>query len=586
MSAQWGKADIFFQKTDKGFYTKIIGKKSLFEKFEIKKVRGDGACLFRAVGELVNQLHEQIIERVQKAIPRLKIEGTFAPFKSGAKTYDALTLPTPNNQKVYMTKELMNQHFKTDTMPKSQWYLGLLNHLDGVQVLDDEFVNITAHALGYSIVEYQYKDSTINPEYYHNDETVKPRIYLLLKDGHYYPLRLVTGVPPPVKGEWFLAIESPNLAKNDGTSADWHDAPGEPLAYLKWLATNDKALATLRQDRIDNPNRSIVQPLFDLMSQPPAAGQRVSGAAIKTGVVLQGTGYNIGAIETGGGGDCLYYSIRAALEDIEASGGKSFIDDIDRKYKGVVLGGGVLAGDARNRAKNIRLILGKEIENMPNVQFITRFLKLYQKFITRDTGKDAWNEGWNFQQIARFPNNKILLPNENEFNESIKNSSNVEIKENPVGPEGHRTGTTPMLDQDDQGNVTATYVIGDEGLESTLTLSNNYITNLKKNLAREFEQMGNHHWGEMIDIEVLSEALNVGMIIIVSNGTIICPYTKMNDKSYYMILYNQKGVHYQLGALLGAPQKEGEILTVFTSETMPDAIKTWYSKQKCQFPLK
>ena len=81
-SKPFANAETFFESHNKGFWNNHLGEdqRRLLRKFETKEVRGDGVCLFRAVGELVNQLYGQIIERVKKAIPRLNITGTFAPF--------------------------------------------------------------------------------------------------------------------------------------------------------------------------------------------------------------------------------------------------------------------------------------------------------------------------------------------------------------------------------------------------------------------------------------------------------------------------------------------------------------------------
>jgi len=254
-SKPFANAETFFKSHDKGFWNTHLGKdqRRLLQKFQTKEVRGDGACLFHAVGKLVNQPYQQIIERVKEAIPRLNITGTFAPFKSGAKIYDALSLPNPNptqnNKRVYMTKELMNRHFKTDTMPISQWYLAILNHLDGVQLVDDAFVSIIAHALDYSIVEYQFKNG-LGPAYYHNTNAGNGPMYILLHGTHYYPLRLVS--EPPARNDWVggrkgFVIDSPNLEKAAAPDRSKGGLiPAEVLGRLQKLRKNAPLLKQIR----------------------------------------------------------------------------------------------------------------------------------------------------------------------------------------------------------------------------------------------------------------------------------------------------------------------------------------------------
>ncbi len=106
--------------------------------------------------------------------------------------------------------------------------------------------------------------------------------------------------------------------------------------------------------------------------------------------------------------------------------------------------------------------------------------------------------------------------------------------------------------------------------------------NNKIQLADQFFRKGNNHWGTDFDIDVISDRLNIGILIFRSEPNLAELYSLVHNsskkKKYYMLIYNINMLHYKLAGL----KKEGEpFISVFNIRDLPQFLKDeYYSKCK------
>ena len=105
----------------------------------------------------------------------------------------------------------------------------------------------------------------------------------------------------------------------------------------------------------------------------------------------------------------------------------------------------------------------------------------------------------------------------------------------------------------------------------------NYVTN-KKILSKIFSIMGNIHWGTDFDISILSDKLEIGIIVFQANindARIYCIPSENKKKKYYMFIYNNGG-HYQLAGIKKI--KSTQYQSVLLPKDIPIFLKTEYKK--------
>lgn len=110
----------------------------------------------------------------------------------------------------------------------------------------------------------------------------------------------------------------------------------------------------------------------------------------------------------------------------------------------------------------------------------------------------------------------------------------------------------------------------------------------RKHLAKQFRQMGNNHWGTDFDIDIISDKLNIGIIVFRSGFNLAELYCFVKDeqkkkrKKYFILIYNIDDYHYKLA---GLKHKEGSYFqSVFNLEEIPHFLKNEY-ENKCKTKL-
>ena len=105
----------------------------------------------------------------------------------------------------------------------------------------------------------------------------------------------------------------------------------------------------------------------------------------------------------------------------------------------------------------------------------------------------------------------------------------------------------------------------------------NFVNN-KQTLSKIFGLMGNIHWGTDFDISILSDKLEIGIIVFQANinsARIYCIPSKNKKKKYYMFIYNNGG-HYQLGGIKKTNSTQYQ--SVLLLKDMPQFLKVEYKK--------
>ena len=93
---------------------------------------------------------------------------------------------------------------------------------------------------------------------------------------------------------------------------------------------------------------------------------------------------------------------------------------------------------------------------------------------------------------------------------------------------------------------------------------------------------GNYHWGTYADIVCLSDALNIGFIVLRNEthsgvnslrGWIYSLAMSRSDFTHWMLLYCQSSTHFQLAALTHDNRNDQ---AVFAIDELPEALRRVY----------
>lgn len=108
----------------------------------------------------------------------------------------------------------------------------------------------------------------------------------------------------------------------------------------------------------------------------------------------------------------------------------------------------------------------------------------------------------------------------------------------------------------------------------------------KIELADQFLQTGNNHWGTDFDIDIISDKLNIGILILRSESNLAELYSLVSDyskkkKKYYMLIYNINMYHYKLA---GLKNNYEPFTSVYNTKDLPNFLKEEYYS-KCKYKI-
>ena len=308
--------------------------------------------------------------------------------------------------------------------------------------------------------------------------------------------------------------------------------------------------------------------------------------------------YSFGAYETGGGGDCLFHSLRVGINLIGEKYG-SYIREIKTKFPDM----------GEINMKNMRKIVGHGIRTMNNIEFI-RLIHMYKmahESATSQEGhvEDSWSDDWTPQLIVKKISENVGAK---RFKYLMGIGTFYDFKEEKIKNTDPKTKTQmehvnrPMIEMNGRGdlkmelNVQEFELITDskgkqfsrakQSSSETITLQNNDIQIMKNKLGEIFERTGGTHWGTDVDLKIISHQLNLGVIVVRNIGTrvdINCPTfdDQINNREHYLLIYNTSNKtggmsHYQLGYLIN--NATNEKLITFQKQDLPDEFVQAYNE--------
>ena len=245
--------------------------------------------------------------------------------------------------------------------------------------------------------------------------------------------------------------------------------------------------------------------------------------------------------EAGGGGDCLFLSIAASLRELCAQhlDASAFLE--------ARAGLSVTARSNLDIAAYLRKLVAQQLQTMEPESFLDLVLTL--AFSERTQGA-RWQEGWS-------PRLELCQAG---FQTLLTANNVVAVSANEFG----RPEDLVILYRKD--NVDTPWACSD-GMTK--------LAALKGAVADRFAQMGQTHWGTTTDVGLLSEALNVGFVVLSSQmqgrGRWIYGLNlKRTDFPFWVLVYNSGLVHFQV-PVLSALDGSAPYHSVFRSEELPRA---------------
>ena len=109
------------------------------------------------------------------------------------------------------------------------------------------------------------------------------------------------------------------------------------------------------------------------------------------------------------------------------------------------------------------------------------------------------------------------------------------------------------------------------------------VADLRERIGQHLRVQGNHHWGTYFDIVCLSDALDIGFIVLKNEtfggihdarGWIYGLAASRGDFSHWVLLYCESSTHFQLAAL-SHNNKDEQV--VFAISELPTAIRHVYN---------
>lgn len=258
----------------------------------------------------------------------------------------------------------------------------------------------------------------------------------------------------------------------------------------------------------------------------------------------------IGAIESGGGGDCLYHSIANVLK-IMKDQLPSVIGVLESLYN----------GNKEFDMMSLRRISALGLENLSNDIFINHYIN----FIGQESA-GAWLDKWspitlsqhiggNIINISKYNNVHYVKSLDNGNVEILGDTIHIISSGKSICSVCNKLVPNSELRAHKKGKCKRAkfreHFINQEKKYVELIVRLDELEQLKTAVKQQIMTPGNHHWGVDLDIINISNILGIGIIVLRSRGNPLI-YCLSNDNSkfnYYMLIYNQDGAHYQLGVL-------------------------------------
>ena len=257
------------------------------------------------------------------------------------------------------------------------------------------------------------------------------------------------------------------------------------------------------------------------------------------------------ALEAGGGGDCLFLSIAEGLQQL-AQIQPNF------KQNGCCM---MLDFEADTPtfdvAKELRRMVGERVSEKPPEEFLDLMLTWA---MTEKATPDQWFDGWSPSQVMHECGFGFLLDFEN------------------VRAVGHTPG-------DDPDSLVFVGRSGSDDVPVSRDNGRTLLADLRRICRSNLAIMGNHHWGTVTDIVMLSESLNLGLMVMSNvaqqrnaqeSRWMFGLNLERADFPYWMMLYNIDRMHFQLLTCSDVTASTGQT-SVFAAGDVPLALKNHWN---------
>lgn len=233
----------------------------------------------------------------------------------------------------------------------------------------------------------------------------------------------------------------------------------------------------------------------------------------------------IRAQEAGAGGDCLFHSVGAALEECLSTGGAAAEHILQ------VVPQSVFNGRKMSMVRHLRKLSAKGWESW-TMEDILNFL-IAGVF---DENSGHWMDGWSPREVL--------------ISHGFEQLVGIDTVR-AVGPalEGDPGDLTIAVDRSDARTG------GSTRAEEFLLISQgaSALVRLRSTLKQAFERAGNSHWGMETDVKHLAQALNIGFLVFADglqrNGTqclVNLNLQNSQEPTYYVCLWWFEPVHFRL----------------------------------------
>ena len=198
-----------------------------------------------------------------------------------------------------------------------------------------------------------------------------------------------------------------------------------------------------------------------------------------------GGGAKLRAMEAGGGGDCLFHSFGAALEQmvqLESEAGRHVLETMALEY---------FTHSKRTCVKFLRSLVAEVVNRWQDMDMLN--------YVLNSVGQQksgTWNDGYSPQSLLA----------EHGCGHLAAGASVRAVGPNPDGKEGDCIIVLEVTDPTrGSGTSVDKHIHVEDGVSR--------LAGLQATLAETFAMPGNMHWGTVADLQALVEKLNVGVLM-------------------------------------------------------------------------
>ena len=292
-------------------------------------------------------------------------------------------------------------------------------------------------------------------------------------------------------------------------------------------ASSSEAEKTTKQVRRSLPERPVSKLLQSFIRKLSTSTQKQ---------------WSLKVFDCGGGGDCLFHTIREGLNVLR--------EEYREKYDALFTEHGAMI----NTETGLRRLAARKLVTEGHEEFLNKVLDF------KDNEKtEEWYDKWS-------PLFELHTNNFGFLSESTVTRVNaVEYGTDKICIDRENLSGGPK-------NV-ETYIVKD---------LSTHVADLRQSIEQKLSKPGNYHWGTYADIVCLSDALNIGFIVLRNEthggvnslrGWIYSLGMSRSDFSHWMLLYCKSSYHFQLAALSHDDRNDQ---AVFTIEELPEALRKVY----------